>query len=350
MHQASVVIPTHNRPHFLREALRSVVAQEGVELDIIVVGDGAGPDTAAVVADFPAARYLHQSQGGPNVARNHAVAMARFDCIALLDDDDLWLPGKLLTQLDILENHPDAAYIFSDFHILRAEQPLTPRGLSTWGIAPDEMAALLNTPAGSIPDRGLEGISDTTASYYRVDLYKPLLRHPYVLPTTAVFRKSMLTADIRFVDHDFICGDWEFFARLSRSNPAIFMPIETACNRSHEEDGRLTRTSDLIQLQRRLEMLDRVWAADERFVQDAENHSVLMRIRRDYLLTLGKLNLRHGTREAAMAAFAQAQVIQAEFPFALRVARSLVNMPGGLACLRGLDRALSKLRSMHADR
>lgn len=345
MHQASVVIPTHNRPHFLREALQSVVAQEGVELDIIVVGDGAGPDTAEVVAGFPSVRYLTQSQGGPNVARNRAVAEARFDAIALLDDDDLWLPGKLRTQLEILDAHPDAAYIFSDFHILRAGRPLIPHGLSTWGIDADELTSMLASPAGRIPDRGLDGISDAAADYYRVDLYKPLLLHPFVLPTTAVFRKSMLTADIRFVENDYICGDWEFFARMSRDNPAIFMPLETACNRSHEEEGRLTRTPDLVQLQRRLDMIDRLWNADERFVQDPDNRALILRVRHDYLLTLGKLNLRHGTRRAALEALAQAQEIQAELPFAVRLARSLAYIPGGLGCMRGLEQVLLQLRS-----
>lgn len=350
MHQASVVIPTHNRPHFLREALQSVVAQEGVELDVIVIGDGAGPDTAKVVADFPAVRYLNQAQAGPNTARNNAVATARFDCIALLDDDDLWLPGKMHTQLEILEAHPDAAYIFSDFHILRTGESPIPGGLSTWGIPPSEQAALSRIPAGTIPDRGLEAISETTANYYRVDLYRPLLQHPYVLPTTAVFRKSLLTPGIRFVDDDFICGDWEFFARLSRSNPAIYLPVETACNRSHEEDGRLTRTSDLIQLQRRLDMLDRVWAADEDFLRDPENRSLFLRTRHDYLLTLGKLNLRHGKREDVLAAFAQARAIQPELPLVLRLARSFAAIPGGLAFLRGLDRARLQLRSLLSDR
>lgn len=345
MRQASVIIPTHNRPHFLRAALQSVVDQEGVDLDIIVIGDGAGEETAAVVAGFPSVRYVTQQQSGPNVARNRAVELARFDCIAMLDDDDVWLPGKMRTQLEILDRQPDAGYVFSDFHILREGRPLMPQGLSTWGIPASEWRQLLGKPAA-----GLDTHSEGRTEYYRVELYTALLEHPYVLPTTAVFRKSFLTPEIRFVDHDFICGDWEFFARLSRLYPAIFMPIETACNRSHDEDGRLTRTPDHIQLQRRLEMLDRLWGADDSFLADSDNRALLNRIKYSYLLTLAKHHLRNGSWDSIMRAFELAQAIHPKLPADLRTIKLIASMPAGLACLRYIDKAILKARRVSGRR
>lgn len=348
MYQASVVIPTHNRPYYLREALRSVAEQNGVDLDIIVVGDGAGEETAAVAAEFPSVRYVWQPQAGPNAARNRALALARHDYVALLDDDDLWLPGKLQSQLETLHGEPDAAYVFSDFHILREGRPLRPKGLSTWGIPAVEWERLLGKPIDGTSESGPRGLDAGSTAYYRLDLYGPLLEHPYVLPTTAVFRKSFLTPEIRFVDEDYICGDWEFFARLSRAHPALYMPAETACNRSHEEDGRLTRTPDVIQLQRRLDMLERVWATDRRFLADADNRIRVERTKFGYLLTLAKLQFRHGSVEAARESLRRARAIDAAIPTRLRIAGRLASIPGGLACLRGIDRAISKVRSSMA--
>lgn len=346
MYQASVIIPTHKRPHFLGDALQSVVDQQGVELDIIVVGDGTGEETEAVTARFPGVRYIWQPQSGPNAARNRAVAQARYDYIAMLDDDDLWLPGKLRTQLEILEQEPEAAYIFSDFHILREGHPLIPNGLSTWGIPDTALAALLRDPAGSIPDRGLDGLGDRPVNYYRTDLYRPLVEHPYVLPTTAVFRKSFLTPDIRFVDSDYTCGDWEFFARLSRSYKALYMPVETAHNRSHEETGRLTRLSDLIQLQRRVDMLDRLWLKDADFLADSVNRSIVMQTKFGYLISLAKLQLRNHLKDAAMSTLDTAQAINPVLPHSMRVARMLARIPGGMNCLFGIDKAISKTRNL----
>ena len=334
MHKASVIIPTHNRPHFLRDALRSVVDQQDVELDVIVIGDGSGADTEAVAAEFPTVRYVAQPQSGPMAARNRAVKLARFDCIALLDDDDLWMPGKMRAQMDVLDSQPDAAYVFSDFHILRAGHPLQPQGLSTWGIPADDWVALQRDPVGAEPRA------------YRVHLYDALLEHPYVLPTTAIFRRSFLTPDIRFVDHDYICGDWEFFARLSRNHPAIYMPVETACNRSHEEAGRLTRTPDTVQLQRRLEMIERTWAADGEFMASAANRRRVRDIRLRYLAALAKHQLRESQDDALRETLRHAQTMEADSGLGLRALGVLANVPGGLAALRGLDRGLRYSRGL----
>lgn len=334
MHSASVIIPTHNRPVYLREALKSVVEQDGVDLDIIVIGDGSGEDTAAVAAEFPGVRYVRQPQAGPMVARNHALTLARYDYVALLDDDDLWLPGKLRTQLALLDSQPDAAYVFSDFHILRAGQPLQANGLSTWGIPQTDWAALHSDPL------------DTEPRSFRVHLYNALLEHPYVLPTTAVFRKSCLTPEIRFVEKDFICGDWEFFARLSKRHPAIYMPIETACNRSHEEAGRLTRTPDVIQLQRRLDMIARTWAADAEFMADPDRRARTVHVQFHYLGALAKQQLREGTAADVRQTLARARSLKSELPLDLRALNLFAALPAGLGLLRGIDHAVRHTRAL----
>lgn len=345
MYQASVVIPTHNRPDYLREALQSVVSQEGVELDIIVVGDGTGEDSAAVAGEFPGVRYIRQPQAGPNAARNRAVGLAHHDCIALLDDDDLWLPGKLRGQLEILARHPDAAYVFSDFHILCTGRPLVSNGLSTWGIPETEWERLLVDPIGFDADGGSRRTGGVEAAGYRVSLYHAMLEHPYVLPTTAVFRKSFLTSEIRFVESDYICGDWEFFARLSRRHPAIYLPVETACNRSHEEPGRLTRTPGAVQLRRRLEMIARVWAADSQFMAEAPNRERVRQTCLHYLLALAKHQLRDGDGRAVLETLDQARGLGDDLPFTLRLARACAAAPAGLACLRIADRLVMRARA-----
>lgn len=346
MLQVSVIIPAHNRPAYLREALQSVVSQEGATLDVIVIGDGAGDDVAAVAREFAGVRYVWQPQSGPNVARNHAMALARHDCIALLDDDDVWLPGKLRAQLEIFERHPEAAYVFSDFHILRAGQPLLPGGLSSWGIPEDEWRRILNDPIAPSMDTVIRKAEMAPPAAYRVDLYRALLEHPYVLPTTAIFRKSFLTADVRFVDADFTCGDWEFFARLSRRHPAIFMPVETACNRSHEQVGRLTRTPAAVQLRRRLEMIERVWADDREFLADPVHRELVQKTQFGCLLELAKHQLRDGDAAGVRESLARAGGLGRDVPVALRAAGTCAAIPGGLSCLRAADRLWGQARKL----
>ena len=99
-----MVVPSHNRAQLLARTLRSILAQQLVDLEVIVVDDGSTDDTAAVAAVDPRVvvrRNRHSA--GVSAARNHGIAAARGDWIAFCDDDDLWAPDKLARQLDAVE-------------------------------------------------------------------------------------------------------------------------------------------------------------------------------------------------------------------------------------------------------
>jgi glycosyltransferase involved in cell wall biosynthesis len=90
----------------LLRALRSVLAQQEIELEVLVVDDGSTDDTAGAVrslADPRVGLLRHQSSRGVATARNAGAAAARGTWIALLDDDDLWSPQKLTRQVRAAE-------------------------------------------------------------------------------------------------------------------------------------------------------------------------------------------------------------------------------------------------------
>src|SRR5262245_46128581 len=98
----SVVIPTHNRPQFLAEAIASVRAQTFVNYEIIVVSNGeseANRRTSHALAMAQRCIYIALDKGGASIARNAGIERAAGEWIAFLDDDDLWLPEKLGRQL-----------------------------------------------------------------------------------------------------------------------------------------------------------------------------------------------------------------------------------------------------------
>jgi glycosyltransferase involved in cell wall biosynthesis len=92
----SVIVPTHNRPEMLREALASVRLQTFTDYEIIVVSNGERSTVAsAEAAELYKARFLSLPDGNVSTARNGGIAAAQGEWIAFLDDDDLWLPNKL---------------------------------------------------------------------------------------------------------------------------------------------------------------------------------------------------------------------------------------------------------------
>jgi glycosyltransferase involved in cell wall biosynthesis len=100
--EITVVIPTHNRCDLLRQTLRAVLLQRDVDLEVIVVDDGSTDDTHEVVGRLtdPRLRLIrHERAMGVSNARNHGASEAAGAWVAFCDDDDLWAPEKLASQL-----------------------------------------------------------------------------------------------------------------------------------------------------------------------------------------------------------------------------------------------------------
>ena len=98
----SAVIPTRNRPELVTRAVRSVLSQTIRELECIVVIDGSDAATVHALSDIRDSRLRMmapaESVGGCE-ARNLGARAARGEWVALLDDDDEWLPCRLEKQL-----------------------------------------------------------------------------------------------------------------------------------------------------------------------------------------------------------------------------------------------------------
>ena len=98
----SAVIPTRNRPELVTRAVRSVLSQTIREIECIVVIDGPDPATVHALSDIRDSRLrlmaLAENVGGCE-ARNLGARAARGEWVALLDDDDEWLPCRLEKQL-----------------------------------------------------------------------------------------------------------------------------------------------------------------------------------------------------------------------------------------------------------
>jgi glycosyltransferase involved in cell wall biosynthesis len=101
----SVVIPTHNRRRLLQRALRAVLGQVQVQVQVVVVNDGSSDDTADYLETLQDPRVEHINLSPPRKtggARNAGLEQCRHPWVAFLDDDDVWGPRRLVSQLDAL--------------------------------------------------------------------------------------------------------------------------------------------------------------------------------------------------------------------------------------------------------
>jgi len=331
----SVIIPTYNRAALLREAIDSTLHQTCRDFEILVVDDGSTDDTRAVARDYEGRIvYIRQDNRGCNAARNTALAQARGEYIALLDSDDLYLPYALELMHELLGRFPQAGFAYTDFMILREGRPPSGSGLRLWHGPGHRWDAVfdkryrfreLNLP---LP----EAIAEEDFDVYSGDIYGDSLRGPQVLPSASLIRRSLM-ADLRFPEFDSNCGDWEFFARLSKRHGAVYADVPATLNRSHEDAVRLTRTPAAIQLERRIAMIDRLWRQDPEFLA---RHGCAVDIRQfDLLLALALKRLLAGETADAREALDRAAPIRSGRRtmrwFALRV---VAHLPGTAVLLR----------------
>ena len=189
----SVIIPTRNRAAFLQRALDSVFSQWGLgvefDLEVIVVDDGSTDSTAAVLAEFPEVRCVRlSSHRGASAARNAGIEASRGAFVCFLDDDDVWLPGRLRLQIPVLERHPEAGAVYSQVLHMHSGEAF-----------PSSSEAV----SGSIFDALLSG--------NLMCVHSVLVRRE-ALEKTGYFDESLSSGE-----------DWDLWLRLSFHFPFVFV-------------------------------------------------------------------------------------------------------------------------------
>jgi glycosyltransferase involved in cell wall biosynthesis len=218
MPEVSVVIPTHNRRRLLGQTLRSVLGQRGVEFEVVVVDDGSTDGTAEAVAALgdPRVRLLrHEHPRGVATARNVGAAAARAAWVALLDDDDLWAPDKLVRQLDAARAtgrdwvYAGAVGVDDRHRVLHVEPPITPAEV------------VRQLPRRNVVPAGASNVMVRAAALSAAGPFDPGLRNT---------------------------EDWELFIRLARRGPPAAVRAPLVAVRLHLEQASLATARLLEEL------------------------------------------------------------------------------------------------------
>lgn len=151
----SVIMPAYRAPDDIGRALRSVQKQTVDDLEVIVVDDGSGDRTPDVVRELAAAdpriTLIEQENAGTAAARNRAVAASRGRVLALLDNDDVWLPGHLESIGAALAAVPGSGLAFADAWTYQVQRRLVYRHTV---MAERPVPAGIDRPAGLLAGLG----------------------------------------------------------------------------------------------------------------------------------------------------------------------------------------------------
>ncbi len=104
--KVSVIVPFYSGINWLCEAVESVLLQDYSNIEIIVINDGSSEDMTDFIDKYGDKIILiTRENGGPASARNTGIDAASGKYVAMLDSDDLWLPGKLTHQISEMEKY-----------------------------------------------------------------------------------------------------------------------------------------------------------------------------------------------------------------------------------------------------
>jgi glycosyltransferase involved in cell wall biosynthesis len=220
----SVIVPTRNRGGMLGTTLRTVLAQRGVEIEVIVVNDASSDDTLSTLAAFddPRLRAVHTTTpAGPNAARNRGAAQARSPWLAFVDDDDLWAPDKLASQLRAAEEE-DRAWAYAG------------------SVNVNERLEIIHGTPPPPPE-------DVVARVRRLN----------PIPASAsnvIIRRASFESEGGFHEELRSCEEWDLWIRLADSGPPAWVPEPLVAYRLHPGNAILD-VEALVEGARRLEAL-----------------------------------------------------------------------------------------------
>jgi glycosyltransferase involved in cell wall biosynthesis len=201
----SAIIPTYNCAHLLPQAIESAIHQSHRLREIIVVDDGSTDNTEECVRPFLSQiRYVKQENRGLAGARNRGIRESTTEFIAFLDADDVWLFEKTEKQLSAFRSSPDAALAFTDARVL--------------------------SPSGKTMPTFMNGKGAREGYVFDV-----LLRSSFILPSTAMIRRSCLE-DVGLFDEGLLCvEDLDLWLRISRKYPVKMVAEPLAVWRRQED-------------------------------------------------------------------------------------------------------------------
>lgn len=229
----TVVIPCYRGRRFIGEAIASVLSQDGGSIEVVVVDDGSDDGSAAAVeaiADDRVCLLKHDRNRGIAAARNTGLRAARADLIAFLDQDDLWLAGRLVAQLEAFSDDRvgDVVLVFGDMVVV------------------DRRGSARNVPPRLPHD--LATLSGTK-------LLERIVADNFVPLGASMIRRRFLEAAGPF-DESIRGGsdDFDMITRLAEHGRFVFVPQRCFTRRLHDDN--YTRAERMIA--ESLQVIDRV--------------------------------------------------------------------------------------------
>jgi glycosyltransferase involved in cell wall biosynthesis len=202
--KVSINLCCYNSEQYLQETLDSIVNQTYKNWELIIINDGSSDSTESVVHEYIKQGYPiiyhYQENRGLGYSRNAALKYSQGKYLAFIDHDDIWLPEKLEKQVSILENYPEADFLYSRYFVAKGHRKM--------------LASKRQQPQGYVFERFL-------------------CHYPVAILTVMIRKESVDRLNILFDNNLSLAEDYDFFLRLLYNSKVIYQKEPLAIYRVH---------------------------------------------------------------------------------------------------------------------
>jgi glycosyltransferase involved in cell wall biosynthesis len=114
--RVSIVTPSFNQARFLERTIRSVLAQDNVDIEYLIVDGGSTDGSVEIIKKYAdrLAWWVSEKDKGQTDAINKGFAYAHGEILAWLNSDDTYEPHAIGEAVAFLQSHPEVGMVYGD--------------------------------------------------------------------------------------------------------------------------------------------------------------------------------------------------------------------------------------------
>ena len=104
----TILLASYNGERYIKEAIESILNQTFTDFEILIGLNGTTDSTRNIIDSFDDDRIRlidYGSDKGKSITLNKLLHEAKYDILAMMDDDDIWLPNKLEMQIKLIQDY-----------------------------------------------------------------------------------------------------------------------------------------------------------------------------------------------------------------------------------------------------
>lgn len=122
MSKVTIIMAVYNGARYLKEAIKSVLAQTHGDFELLCLDDASTDESSNVIRSFADSRIkLHRyekNHGSPAPLRNDGIRVSRGEFIAFIDQDDIYYSDSLQARLEHFAAHPETVFVYADCSVI----------------------------------------------------------------------------------------------------------------------------------------------------------------------------------------------------------------------------------------